>query len=502
MAAMKILTAAMSSLRTSKTQAPAQVTPHHALGPSRVEHGHAAHIHTDQCADHGHHHAAASTPGHYLAMNPCDAPDFSEVCACCQGAIDVDELVGLKIAAPHEVAETHGSHSLRPHLPHTRAAWVLAGATAWATLPGLYFGVQNVRAAKTNERLLVQTKAALMEQTSVANEPVDVRLNRAAYIKTLESSISMQRFIGLFAGALPLIGSSFMLASVVVPALATVGSAFLMLYCVSHIVRYLTYERVGVKKTQALLVAAPKPQDTMARAGLAASEKLLARRAQLYPTVAASFAVYAVGAGLLTASALLTAPSLIMPGVSTLVCGLAAVVFLNNGPIKATFGKNQDRNVDRKSLGDQHTLLRRIGELTQQHAAVVGLNQSLSAAEQKSLGLNYYGLLCLEGAALVASYGLTFGIYDFGSTHVRTARRAMGIQALQNPQNILRAYATSPGATDADLPSTDAADARRALTALRYHRADTLAHQQSALLDHFHARVYQEGYTAPQHMAS
>lgn len=468
------------------------LTPRSLAQPHTHAHGHTH--------NHGHHEHAAlpATPGHFLSRNPCDAEDFSEICACCQGAIDVDELVGLKAAAPHEpLGAAHDHFRLQPRLPTGRAGWTLATATAWATLPGLYFGVQNFRAAHSNVHALDHTlklltaAAPAAEVTAPATEEAR---NRAAYAQTLQQSRSMQRFISVFAGALPLLGSMCMLGSVVVPLLGTVGSGFLLAYCASHMARYLTYEWPRVTALSQQVALAPGPQPKATAMGLAASGKLLAQRTRLYPTVAAAFAIYGMGAAMLSAS-VLVAPALLVPlGAGTLATGLAAVVYLNNGPIKAAYGKNQDRDINRRTLGSQEQILGRVAAIDEELAQLDGLRQAVQAAPREPGTASRQALLRLvEGVTVGLSYGLTFGLCTFGRDDWQQRRRADDLAALAEPEAVLQKHGY-PVPPEALVPQHGPQPTPQAhLYRLLYERPEKLTHIRGALLDHFHARVALEG---------
>lgn len=450
-----------------------------------------AHRCDDAHSAHGHHHhevAPPVTPGHFLTRNPCDADGFSEVCACCQGAVDVDEFMGLKAAAPHDHSQ------MKLHLPTGKEGWAIAAATAWATLPGIYFGVQNYRAAAANERILGLAEGALRTEglTKVEHASTqggrDVRANWAAYAHTLRQSRSMQRFISVFAGALPALGSACMLGSVVAPALGAVGGGFLLVYCLSHITRYMTYEWPRVRALQAQLAAAPAAgasDDTAIALGLAASQQLLQRRQSLYPQAAAAFGVYAAGATLLTLGVAVPV------GAGLLAVGLGAVLYLNNGPIKASYGKNADRAINRLALGSQSDLLRRIGGLQEELQLLLDLGRRVQAMPKKAkFPKPLLQLRLTRAVRLGLSYGLVFGICNWGRDTALTRVRKAEMQQLQEPHKLLAAHQQAVGATQ---PSRGQGGSLDALYQLLYKRPDEATHQLGALLDHFHARVAIEG---------
>lgn len=468
---------------TAAQTTPRRTAPGHAHAHGST-HAHAhAHAHGHKHA-HAHAHQATTrpTPEHFLTHNPCDAEGFSEVCACCQGAIDVDEFMGLKAAAPHDHSQT------KLHLPASSQGWAIAAVTAWATLPGIYFGVQNFRAASTNVKILHEALAGMqtegMRKVRQSGSP-DVRANYVAYAATLKQSHSMQRFISVFAGALPALGSACMLGSVVAPVLGAVGGGFLLVYCLSHITRYMTFEWPRVRQLQAQLDKAALregKQPTPAELGLKASMQLLQQRQRLYPQAATAFGVYAAGATLLTAGVA------VATGAGLLAVGLGAVLYLNNGPIKASYGKNGDRDVHRIKIGSQTDLLQRIGRLHQEGRVLQAVQQrareEMSAAPVHAPKLQ---LRATRAVRLGLSYGLTFGICNLGRDLALERLRRVELSQLSDPEKLVSQYYRNTQTPRELNPSV------AALYQILYQRPDEVTHQMGALLDHFHARVATEG---------
>ena len=360
------------------------------------------------------------------------AEELQELPKCCQQALDLDEpIAAVKAMIDRSQEVPRGAHAGHDHgnwvsRPHGAWEWTGASIIGYVAGFGIYFGAQNLQ---NSQSVLRQLKTGSDRVTGRINEitgrpasdaaqpdiqvrKIDLqRLNRSrrtavrnlvAQDNGLRAGQSMQRFIYTFAGALPIASSALMLCGVAVQPLALVSTALLALYCFSHTIRYILWDRVRPKQE---LPPTTCHEDPQVAAGRRVFAQVQEQRRSIFRLVASCFATYGLGAAAFVAAGLFPAlaPVVLVPSMVLLGIGMGTVTYLNNFSIRKAFINNQNATIDREHLGSKASILRQIAAHDCECAALRKWRKD--EAPKESL----LPWLC-EAPLITLSYLTTFGI--------------------------------------------------------------------------------------------
>lgn len=292
-------------------------------------------------------------------------------------------------------------------LPRLQASPTMTALTLWSAVPGFVFGLQNASQARIVGDLLGKLDAGIAHRLRAPLPVPEARKNLLAYQDTVAHSRSMQRFVHWFAGRLASASSLMVMATLFVPALEPIALGTLAGYCASFAVRYSVWDRPRLTEIAPLGAQAGA---SLAEAGHTAAHAVRQGRKTLFTVTSAFFALYAAGAGLLMAATATPSLALSMTGMVALFVGMVSVTYLNNFPIKDTFGKNRDRYLNREQLGGTDDIYRAIGLRLAQGAALERFDAALSAIDVgRAYRWQARGLAVCEGV-IVAATLCTFGL--------------------------------------------------------------------------------------------
>ena len=352
------------------------------------------HHHKAAKCKHGNHQSNALLNYQSKASLRYDHQDLKEKCACCQGGVPdgFDEAAGALSAGHH----TH-AHPAWIKWPRTAGDFGLAAVTAAFSGYGIYVGARNWSQAQATQRALTtsddptgkmqtvwqrrQTLSVLptadAASLKVARLSWQAHKNLGSLERNIEGSVQMQRFIKACDGVLPVVTSLLMLAGLLIPSFAIAATAMQGIYCLAHVGRYLGWDLQRTRSTPRLGAWTQRYQ--LAQRGIKVLKSLQKSRARIFWVTSAAFTVYGTGAALLTAHALAAGPAaMLWPGLGLFLVGMAAVMYLNNGPVIKTFFDNHEAHLNRAHLGTKEATLRSLACMSAQAQKLGALHRDLA----------------------------------------------------------------------------------------------------------------------------
>jgi hypothetical protein len=371
-----------------------------------------------------HHPLAPHGRGHHDAyLRPSEKnEDFDELARCCQ-AIDLDEGMG----------------SIKALSFFKRLMRTVQVLTGYSALMGIYFGVANysyagqvlekIDDAKLKNRQRLSAYASFMEGPNAADPG-------SAHGKTLRRSQkhlkardikfawgdSWQKFVRYFEGPLPGVGSALTLASLVFAPLGVAGMAGVLVFGVSHAIRYALVDAPRCARCLSPRLAGKTPYAKHAEAGRRAYNSLQQHRRRLFLGTAASFALYGAGAFLFLAGSLGASGTLLMAAAPPLLVGMVAVTYLNNLALRPAYVNNRNRFIDAENLGNKASMLRQLQAYQVEEAQLRSLQKTMGCRLPWAQRIGF-GLLSL------AAYLLTFGFF---APWVKQAEHAARLKAYRD----------------------------------------------------------------------
>lgn len=335
-------------------------------------------------------------PSKHKTYKPLEKEEYrnkvTEVCPCCIGVLDLDEAASLgKLSSANEHKIQLGEVN---HVPSSGFEWFASVIGGYFALAGLYFGSVNFSGSldrlKRLKNILKKNDENIDKVAKDKKSTNEELKNLEAYKKSIKYSVLDGRYQKWGDGAMPAVGSSAMLGSLIYSPLTVPALGVMTAYALGHSLKsgYDLYRHSKVDLTKLKEVKGKFSEE-----GKTVFKKRFEQKKSFFKKVITSYMSYGAGTGILGAAAIASMasaafpPALLAVGAVFLLAGVISTVYFNNR-FGRTYAPKNENHINRQMSGNEKGILARLAMIQRQKNEVEKFrNESVKNVKEKSPGM-------------------------------------------------------------------------------------------------------------------